>query len=298
MFWIILWVFQSFMNSFWMVMTKKVVENKAVWNNWQIFISRWNHAIFLIVIFFITSTFFDIKSLNFNFPDNILSFKNIILFLLSTFWIYFTYYLRRTAYANEKVSVLQPFAMLFQVFPVILGFVFIASERANLITFLVAIVASFIVIIPNIEWKQFKMNKYSLMVLLSSTIKSWQIFIVLYFLTLFSPISFYFVESILIILISIFMILLKWEFSEIKKITKKYTKLLFSANLIAVISVLLVLTMYSTLWVVITSLLSLLYLVFVYMFWYIILKEIPTKKDVIIAILVSLCIIIWMLFKN
>jgi hypothetical protein len=44
------------------------------------------------------------------------------------------------------VSVLQPYAMLFQVFPVIIGFIFIASERANLITFISAIIASIIVI--------------------------------------------------------------------------------------------------------------------------------------------------------
>ena len=93
------------------------------------------------------------------------------------------------------------------------------------------------------------------------------------------------------------MIFIKWEFSEIKKITKKYAKLLFSANFVAVISVLLVLTMYSTLWVVTTSLLSLLYLVFIYIFWYIILKEIPGKKDIIIAVLVSICIVVWVLFK-
>ena len=187
--------------------------------------------------------------------------------------------------------------MLFQVFPVILGFIFIASERANLITFLVAIIASFIVIIPNIDWKEFKMNKYSFMVLLSSTIKSGQIFIVLYFLTIVSPISFYFIESLLIIIISIFMIMIKSEFSEIKKITKKYAKLLFSANLVVIFSVLLVLTMYSSLGVVTTSLLSLLYLVFIYIFWYLLLKEIPSKKDVLIAIWVSICIVIWMLFK-
>lgn len=297
MFWILLWIFQSFMNAFWMVLSKKVVENKAVWNNWQTFISRSNHAIFMIIIFIISYNFLDINSFKFNFPQDIINTKNIFLFLIATFWIYFTYFLRRKAYANEKVSVLQPFAMLFQVFPIILWFIFIASERANLITFLVAIITSFIVIIPNIDFKNLKMNKYSSMVLLSSIIKSVQIFIILYFLTIISPISFYFVESLLIIIISIFMIFIKWEFSEIKKITKKYAKLLFSANFVAIISVLLVLTMYSSLWVVITSLLSLLYLVFIYMFWYIILKEIPSKKDVIIAILVSICIVIWYYFK-
>jgi len=298
MFWIILWVFQSFMNAFWMVLSKKVVENKAVWNNWQTFISRSNHAIFLVIIFIFSYFYLDIQNLEFSLPKNIINYKNIFLFSIATFWIYFTYFLRRNAYANEKVSVLQPFAMLFQVFPIILWFVFISSERANVITFIIAIIASFIVILPNLDFKNFKLNKYSSMVLLSSIIKSWQIFIVLYFLTLLSPITFYFIESIFIICISIFMILFKWEFSEIKQITKKYAKLLFSANFIAVISVLLVLTMYSSLWVITTSLLSLLYLVFIYMFWYIILKEVPSKKDIIITILVSICIVIWVFFKT
>lgn len=298
MFWIILWIFQSFMNAFGMVLSKKVVENKAVWNNWQTFISRTNHVIFIIIILLIISIFsINIESMKFDLPENIISYTNIFLFVIATVWIYITYFLRRNAYANEKVSVLQPFAMLFQVFPVILGFIFIASERANLITFLVAIIASFIVILPNIDWKEFKMNKYSFMVLLSSTIKSGQLFVVLYFLTIVSPITFYFIESLFIIIISIIMILIKSEFNEVKKITKKYAKLLFSANLVVIFSILLVLTMYSSLGVVTTSLLSLLYLVFIYIFWYLLLKEIPSKKDVLIAIWVSICIVIWMLFK-
>ncbi len=223
---------------------------------------------------------------------------NILLFMLATFWLYTTYPLRRNAYANEKISVLQPFAMLFQVFPVILGFIFLASERANIITFLMAILASFIVLIPNIDFKNFKMNKYSSMVLLSSIIKSWQVFAVLYFLTILSPSNFYFIESLFIIIISFVLILVKKEFNEIKLITKKYSKLLFFANLVAIIWILLSLTMYSSLWVVLTSLLSLLYLVFVYILWYFILWEKPTKKDIVVTFLVAVCIIIWVMFKN
>jgi hypothetical protein len=45
-------------------------------------------------------------------------------------------------------------------------------------------------------------------------------------------------------------------------------------------------------------LISLLYLVFVYIFGYFILKEIPEKKDIIIAIWVAICIFIWMIFKT
>ena len=277
---------------------KKVVENKKVWNNIQTLISRWNHAIFLLILFLFSAYIFQIKWLNLNISYEFLTIKNISLFLIATFWLYITYPLRRNAYANEKVSVLQPFAMLYQVFPVILGFIFIATERANLITFLSALTASFIVIIPNIDWQNFKMNKYSLMVLASSTIKSWQIFAVLYFLTLLNPASFYFIESILIILISTTLILIKKEYTEFKLITKNYAKLLFSANFIAIISILLSLTMYSSLWVILTSLLSLLYLVFIYILWYFILKEVPSKKDILVTIFVSICIIVWTIFKN
>ena len=297
MFWITIWIIQSFLNANWMILTKKVVENKAVWNNWQTFISRSNHAIFIGVLFILSAYILNIESLNLNVNKEIITWFNIWLFVFATFWLYITYPLRRIAYANEKVSTLQPFAMLFQVFPVILAFIFIASERANFITFLTAILASFIVIIPNIDFKNFKMDKYSAMVLLSSIIKSWQIFSVLYFITIISPSNFYFIESLFIIIISSFLILFKWEFSEIKKITKKYAKLLFSANIVGVSSILLALTMYSTLWVITTSLLSLLYLVFVYILGYFILKEIPSKKDVLITILVSTCILVGMLFK-
>jgi drug/metabolite transporter (DMT)-like permease len=142
------------------------------------------------------------------------------------------------------------------------------------------------------------MNKYSLMVLASSTIKSWQIFATLYFLKTLTPSTFYFIESLLIILISSILIFFKKEYKEFKFITKNYAKLLFGSNFIVIISILLSLTMFSSLWVVLTSLLSLLYLVFIYILWYFILKEVPSKKDILITIFVSICIIVWTIFKN
>jgi drug/metabolite transporter (DMT)-like permease len=288
---LILWIIQSFLNATWMILTKKVVENKIIWNNLQTFINRWYHLL-IISILFISWVF------NYNYVEANMVLNDYLLLIAATIWLYITYPLRRVAYANEKVSTLQPYAMLFQVFPVIIGFIFIASERANLITFLSAITASIIVISTSIDYKNFKFNKYSLMVLTSSTIKSFQVFATLYFLTKFNPASFYFTETVLIIIFSIILILIKKEFWEIKLLTKKYIKLLVFTNSIVIISILLALTMYSTLWIVLTSLLSLLYLVFIYILWYFILKEIPNKKDIIITLFVAICIIIWVIFKN
>jgi len=274
-----------------MVLTKKIVENKKIWNNLQTLFNRWYHLsiIWILFIFWI----FD-----YDLIDAKLDINDFLLLLIATIWLYITYPLRRTAYANEKVSTLQPYAMLFQVFPIIIGFIFITSERANVITFLSAITASVIVIATSIDYKKFKFNKYSLMVLASSTIKSFQVFAVLYFLTKLNPASFYFTETIVVVLISILLITIKKEFSEIKLLTKKYLKLLLFTNSIVIVSILLALTMYSTLWVVLTSLLSLLYLGFIYILWYFILKEIPSKKDIFVTLLIAVCIVIWVLFKN
>lgn len=213
MFGLILWVFQSFLNATGMVLTKKVVENKVIWNNLQTLINRWYH-------FFIIGILFLLWIFNYNIVDTHFSIKDFFILFIATSWLYVTYPLRRIAYAKEKISVLQPYAMLYQVFPIIIGFIFIASERANVITFLSAITASFVVILTSIDYKKFSFNKYSLMVLLSSTIKSFQIFAVLYFLTKFNPASYYFTESLLVIVISLILIFLKKEFKQIKLLKK------------------------------------------------------------------------------
>ncbi len=47
MYWLILWIIQSFLNALGIILTKKVVENKRVWNNLQTLLNRWYH--FLII---------------------------------------------------------------------------------------------------------------------------------------------------------------------------------------------------------------------------------------------------------
>jgi len=116
--------------------------------------------------------------------------------------------------------------MLFQVFPIIIGFLFISTQRQNIITFIFALIASFIVILSNVDFKKITINKYSLMVLISSIIKSFQVFATLYFLTILSPSNFYLVETILVIIISLILMFSKREFKEFKLLEKRYIKLL------------------------------------------------------------------------
>ncbi len=288
---IILGIIQSFLSATGMILTKKIVENKIIWNNLQTFFNRWYHLIIMLLLFLIWI-------FEFNYVESGFTLYDFWLLFIATIWLYITYPLRRTAYANEKISVLQPYAMLFQIFPIIIWFIFIVTERANLITFLSAIAASLVVILTSINYKNFKINKYSLMVLLSSIIKSFQLFAMIYFLTKVNPITFYIMETILVLSFSFLLMFIKKEFNQVKLLTKKYTQLLLFTNSVVVVSILISLTLFSTLWIILTSLLSLTYLVFVYMLSYLILKEIPSKKDVLVTLFVVLCVIIWVIFRN
>mgnify|MGYP006939811500 CR=1 FL=1 len=289
--WILLWIVQALFGALWMTLSKLVLENKVVWNNLQTFFSR-GVALLILWILFIFGIF------NFNFTTQSLSIIEWCLFLLSACALYYTYYLRRTAYANEKVSVLQPFAMLFQIFPIIFWFAFIASERVNIVTFVMALIASFIVIGTSVDFKRFKINKYSAMVLLSSVIKSVQVFFILHLLTKLNPATLYFVETIVILIFAWLLLVTKSEFHQFKLLTKKYSKLLVLTNIIGLTSIILIFTLYTWLWLVATSLLSLLYLWFVYLFWFFILWDKPGNRDIIVTLLVSICIIVWMIFKT
>lgn len=74
--------------------------------------------------------------------------------------------------------------------------------------------------------------------------------------------------------------------------TKDYVKLQLSANLVALASVVLTLFFYGSLGVVVTSLVSFLYLAFLYAINYFASKEIPSKTDVAstLAVLVLIAV--------
>lgn len=287
---IIAWIIQTFLGAFWKVLTKKMLEKRLIWNNWQTVFNRGGHILMLLPIILIWFLTFDV-------PKQELTYFNILLFILWAVLIASTYPFRRVAYANEKVSVLQPFEMLFQVFTIIIWFIFIAWERANIVTFIFAILATFVVIAGSIQWKKIILNKYSAMVGLWSLIKSWQVFIMLYFIQILSPATFYTLESSIIVLMSLILICIKNEFPQLKLLTKDYLSILFISNGIIICAIILALGMYKNLWVIATSLISLLYLVFVYILWYFFLKEVPKKKDVIVTLLIVICIILGMYFK-
>lgn len=285
--WYLIWIIQSIFSSISMILSKKVLENKKIWNDLQTFFIRLNYFLFIVIILY-----FGAFGISINIPENFFNIWNVWFFIFSTMILYVTYPLRRIAYANEKISVLQPFAMLSQIFPIVIGFIFLASERTSLATFFIALLTSFLVVWFSVDFGKIKINRYSMMVLTSSLIKSVQVFAVLYFLKILSPIWFFFFETIIVMFIATFLLFFNKQRWEIKLLTKDYVKLFLFSNSVAFIALMLNFTLYVEIWIVATSLLNMLYLVFVYVLSYLVFGDKPCRKDLFLSFLIVFAILL------
>ncbi len=203
--------------------------------------------------------------------------------------VYSTYPLRRTAYMNEKISVLQPFVMARQAFVVIASF-FLLSESVSVITFGSALLAVFVVTFAGTNGLKFAFNRYCAMVFGASLIQALQILIVVRFVSLWGAAGFYYVESIAIVIVSAFLIVFRGKFSEWKNMTPGYLRLQIFSNVVALAAVVLTLFFYGTLGIVVTSLVSFLYLAFLYAMNYAFTREIPSNLDVLSTLAVLILI--------
>lgn len=276
-------VLQSALNALGTVVTQKVLAKRAVGNDWQTFVARGSNLVVLTAFLSFSA---------FEFPKA--AFETGIaatagLFLLSTAMVYSTYPLRRTAYMNEKISVLQPFVMARQAFVVIASF-FLLSESVSAITFGSALLAIFVVTLAGTDGLKLAFNRYCAMIFGASLIQALQVLIVVRFVGLWGAAGFYYVESIAIVVISAMLIVARGKFSEWKNMTPDYLKLQVFSNVIALAAVVLTLFFYGTLGVVVTSLVSFLYLAFLYVINYVLSGESPSKKDVLSTMAVLILI--------
>lgn len=272
-------ILQSALNALSTVVTQRVLVRRAVGNDWQTFIARTSN--FALLSVFLAASFFE-------FPKEAFESGWLVtlgLFALSTAMVYSTYPLRRTAYMNEKISVLQPFVMARQAFVVMASY-FLLSESVSPITFFAALSAIVVVTFAGTGGLKLSFNRYCAMIFAASFIQALQILLVVRFVNLWGAAGFFFVESLAIAAISLILIFARGKFSEWKLMTPDYVKLQLSANVIALGATVLVLFFYGSLGVVVTSLVSFLYLAFLYVINYLAIKEIPSKFDVLSTLVV------------
>ncbi len=283
------WILWALLVSLWDITYKKsiLVSEKKLSEDWYQFMS-WVVSLVVTSLVYIFAVYFSFQYL----PD-IFKIKTILIFLI--IWIisvvgdYFFAY----AFKNEKISVLTPYEESETIFTVILGFLFFSWVSTS--SFIFVLLAWFILFLWSIDYKNFKVNKYSSVVTIWSFLFAIKSNLIAYLLVdiAFTPLDSIFYSSIFAFLIALIIIFLKKElFRTFKKSNNKIFLFISTENIIRFLVWYVYAYLINDIWIVRTTLLWLLTVFSNMTFAYFVFKEVPAKKDYIIAFLVITCVVL------
>lgn len=201
-------------------------------------------------------------------------------------------------YKTEKISSLIPYEQLSKVFVLIFSFFFL-WESDNLIQLFLAIFIIIFLFFMSFDFKNYSFPKKLPLVLFSQFLVFVQITSIWYAVKNVSFLSHYVLYSVFwaFIFLALMLFFKDKEFPEIKKLPKKYYKTRFAWVLLTRSSLVITVFLYSNLWIIITSLLSFLWLASRMIFSYIFFNDKPTLKNAFMAIFVLILVTFWFYFK-
>ena len=215
---------------------------------------------------------------------------NLALLACSMGIMYATYPLRLGAYRNEKVTVLQPFAMSRQVFTVLLGFAFVAQERDHPWTFAWALAALAVIVGSQLSGGRLVVNKWSLMLITSGLLGAVQTFFTVHFVKMLGGPAYYVAETVALLAISTCALSARREWGNVAAVKRPWYWMAAINGTLGTVGVMIVLEIYRTAGMVAGSLTQLLYAAFVFLCSAAVLREKPTAKDVLVSAAVAGCV--------
>lgn len=283
------WILWALLVSLWDITYKKsiVISWKKLSDDWYQFLS-WVVSLIVTSIVYLSAIIFSFQEL-----PSFFSIKSLLIFLvvwiISVIWDYLLAY----AFKNEKISVLTPYEEFETIFTVIFGFLFFSW--VSITSFICVLIAWTVLTIWSIDFKKFKFNKYALIVTIWSLLFALKSNLLAYLLIdiAFSPLDSIFYSSIFAFLVALIIILIKNEFSKsFKKSNNKIFLFISTENIIRFLVWFVYAYLINDVWIVQTTLLWLLTVFSNMAFAYLVFKEVPAKKDYIIAFLVIICVVL------
>lgn len=216
-----------------------------------------------------------------------------LLFISAFFWI-FSEAFEQYAYKNEKLSTLLPYWEAETVFTVVFGFLLFTDSSLN--SFLFTLVAWAILILWSIDFKKVSFNKYCWALIFSALLSSIKILIYWYVLLEISAYNTFLYNTFMMFIILLIVNIFTKDISNIKQLSPKVWKFIAIENILWFIYWVISLFLIQELWIVQAVLIGMLYMVFSMITAFIFLKEIPTKKEISLVVLVCACISGWVYF--
>lgn len=273
----------AFLEATGILIEKKIMKKKNI--NYKTYTVYGFLAIVAVMIPFLFF-FWDIKPQAFELK-NILIFLSIaIIALFANLFIFYS--LKR-----ETISEFEPISMMQPLFTILLAFIlsfFLTaySNERNPIILVLAFIASTALIIAHIKKHHFKYDKYMIAALIGSFLFSCELVLSKLVLEYFSSWSFYFLRCLLILIIA-------WSIfrPNFKKIDKETHYLNWAVALVYIIYRVILYWGIDNLGIVYTTIvLSVLSPVLIFIFARIFLKEKITKRQIISAAIIIICVII------
>lgn len=287
---IIFWLIASFFAAISSSFRKKAIDNSTL-HNWLITLFWpiiWVIFIYLLVfIFWINSNIFF---------DN----KVIILLLIWWFIDWFASLIEVSIFKRVKVSKILPYWSFDKLFIILLWFILFYWNPwyTSIITLLISILTVIIIMLFSIDYKNFWIEKdvklyiFVKFLYACTTLIMWRILFEYSTLDIFSVIIFIYLGFHLIS-----NIILKRNFKTLLTQSKQFYKYRVTSSTLWRISFVLSIVIIEKSWVLIASLLSFITIVFSIFSMKIILGDSPTKKQILLALLVVVLIWTWYYFK-
>ena len=216
-----------------------------------------------------------------------------LLLLSAIFWI-FSEVFEQYAYKKEKLSTLLPYWESETVFTVIFGCLLFTGSNLN--SFLFTLGAWFILILWSIDFKKFTFNKYCWALVFSALLASIKILIYWYILLELTAYNAFLYNTFMIFIILLIINIITKDIKNVKKLSPKMWKFIIIENILRFVYWVISLFLIQELWIVQAVLIGMLYMVFSMITAFLFLKEIPSKKEIFIVILVCACISGWVYF--
>lgn len=287
---IIFWIIASFFGSLSWIYWKKALNITSLPNSLLALLNPliWIFIIYIFgIIFWINSNIF--------FDKNVL-FLLLLWWLLDWFWALLEVY----SVKNTKVSKLIPYSNFDKLFIVLLGFLFFYwnSGYTSFITLFITIITLFIIMLFSIDLKKISIEKEIKIYILSKFLYASTTLIISKILFEYSTID---VFSVIIFYYILFHLInnmfLKRNLLLIFKQEKVFYKYRLSSSIIWRIAFIISISLIEFSWVLIASLLSFISIIFWIIFMKYILWDTPSKKQILLSILVIIMIWIWYYFK-
>ena len=197
-------------------------------------------------------------------------------------------------YREEKISVIMPYLNINKVLVIIASF-FIFKD-VSYTALCITILTIFIIAFGSIDLKTLKVPRCFWKILFTELLKTLWVLISGWLILSYSEVTFFNSYIILGLTTNILLVLLLQQWSDFKKVGKEYWK---QRTLWSIwwFSWFLSLVVIKNLWLSISILLWFVWVGVTLLFSYIFLKDIPSKKDMSLTIIVTLLIWVWYYFK-